>query len=217
VFRKILQARSGEGSMMMDKTVYLDVLDRYIKNKKRKQHSISTALFMEKYSGMFGLDTGMSYIAGLLHDIGKSFDERQIIDLSVSFEKRKIDRIAYFDFKMKHPFLLHGVASAETLLREKVISEKNLVLAIAHHTTGGVDIPLLAKYTFLSDFCEPMRDMKESGIVRKMLIKKNDFNRAYYLTYHYLIESLLKRNMEICLESIDGYNESLVSFMETSI
>jgi hypothetical protein len=45
--------------------------------------------------------------------------------------------------------------------------------------------------------------------VRNILIKKKKFDQAYYYSYYYLIEGLIERKMEICIESIDGYNEAL--------
>ena len=194
----------------MDKSKYLDILDGYIENKKRKKHSISTANFMEKYAPLIGVDPEKSYIAGLLHDIGKYQDKDRIVEMAESYDARGIEHINYFDFKKEHPFLLHGVASAEILLSTGIINDNELVLAISHHTTGGADISRLAKYTFISDFCEPMRKYKESKKVRNVLIKKKDFERAYFLSYYYLIESLIERKMEICIESIEGYNDSLI-------
>jgi predicted HD superfamily hydrolase involved in NAD metabolism len=188
---------------------YIKILKKYLNDEKRINHSISTANFMKEHSQKFGIDPEKAYIAGILHDIGKNFQTKEIIQLAQSYQNRKITQIKYFDFKIKHPFLLHGVAGAEIMISELNIVDEELLSSAIHHTTGGVNIPDIAKFTFICDFCEPIREYKESKKVHKILTVKKDFYKSYFLTYFYLIEDLLERKLEICLESIDGYNDAL--------
>lgn len=187
-----------------------EILNKYIKKTKRISHSISCANFMRKYAADFSIDPEKAYIAGLLHDLGKELPHEKILEFALSYSQRNYEKLEYLSFKKRHIFLLHGAASAELMIRELGINDPDILIAASHHTTGGFNIPKLAKYTFLADFCEPKRKYKHSKIVYKALIKENDFNKAYHLTYKYLIESLLVRNWEICPESIEGYNEALL-------
>ncbi len=187
------------------------LLNSYLKNKKRIKHSISLANFMKDCSPKFGLDQDKAFLVGLVHDIGKELSDSDILSLSTSFKNRGIVEINYWDFKINFPFLLHGVASAEILIDKLDIIESDILKAIINHTTGGTDLDELSKLTFICDFCEPKRKYKEAKMVRDILAESNNLNRAYLATYKYILQDLLDRELKICPESIDGYNEAHIS------
>ena len=186
-----------------------EAFNKYVKNKKRKKHCISTANFMKKYANYFGINEEKAYISGLVHDIGKELSDEKIIELTLSFQKRELIEIKFFDFKKRFPFLLHGVASAEIMIGELDITDISLLSAAIFHTTGGINLDKLSKFTFLSDFCEPTRAFNEAKIVERVITKKFNFDKAYFLTYQYILIDLAKRMVEICPDSIEGYNEAL--------
>ena len=186
-----------------------DAFNKYVKNKKRKKHCISTANFMKKYANYFGINEEKAYISGLVHDIGKELSDEKILELTLSFQKRDLIEIKFFDFKKRYPFLLHGVASAEIMISELDITDISLLSAAIFHTTGGTNLDKLSKFTFLADFCEPTRAFNEAKIVEKIITKKYDFEKAYFFTYQYILIDLAKRMVEICPDSIEGYNEAL--------
>jgi predicted HD superfamily hydrolase involved in NAD metabolism len=167
---------------------------------------------MKKYAECYNIDKGKAYIAGLLHDLAKEFSSAEILKLSTKFKKRKICNIEYFDFKKKHAFLLHGAAAAEIMYTELKIKDPEILQAVVHHTLGGKNLSILSKFTFMADYCEPLRDYKLSKDIYNMLVKEKDFNKAYFYTYVYLIERILKKENYICLESIDGYNDALMYY-----
>lgn len=184
------------------------LLLNYLSNKRVK-HSISTADFMKKHAASFGFDEEKSYLAGLLHDLAKELPEDEIIKLSESFVNRTLFELQYFNFKKQHPFLLHGVASAELMIRDLNINDIELLKASCHHTTGGINLSAFCKYTYLCDFCEPQRKHSSSKKIRKILIKEKNLDKAYLYTYIYVFKWLLKQKKVICPESIDGYNEAV--------
>ncbi|HOV15187.1 MAG TPA: hypothetical protein PK771_12940, partial [Spirochaetota bacterium] len=150
-----------------------------------------------------------AYISGLIHDIGKELSDNEILDFSESFRKRNIVDIKYWDFKITIPFLLHGVASAEIMVRDLKINDIDLLSAAISHTTGGTNLDKLSKFTYIADFCEPTRKHKEAKIIERLITKKYDFDRAYFMTYRFVLSDLTKRMVKICPESVDGYNEAL--------
>jgi len=184
------------------------VLKKYLIDKKRIIHSISTANFMEKNARIFNIDKNKAYTAGFLHDLAKDLKDDKLINLSESFMKRNIIKINYFDFKKEHPFLLHGVASSELIIRELSIYDKDLLEAVCAHTLGGEKISKLAMFTFISDFCEPRRNYVHAKVVQRMLIKEKKFNKAYFYSYFFLLYNLIRKQKEICPESIEGYNKA---------
>ena len=194
---------------LTNEKAYKEILKEHIKSKDRITHSISTANFMKKYARIFNIDIKKAYISGLLHDIAKEFSHDKIIKLADSFKKRKLLLIKDFNFKKKHAFLLHGVASAEVLIRDLDINDIEILEAACYHTLGGVNISNLSKFTFISDYCEPLRKSTLSNEIHKILTKENNFEKAYYYTYVHLVKVLLKKEKIICHESLEGYNEAL--------
>ena len=187
----------------------IDFLKKYIKNDKRLIHSYSVAEHMKEHAAYFGIDAEEAYTAGIFHDIAKEFSDETLIELSENFIARNIFKINYFPFKKKMPFLLHGTAGAEILLKEYGLENKNILEAIIHHTTGGEKISLLAKYTFIFDYCEPLREDPDSVKIYHLLVKQKCFDEAYFMTYKSMLKYFISKKILICLESINGYNEAL--------
>lgn len=185
------------------------LLKKYLTNKDRILHSISTAENMMKYAPLFNIDKTSAYFCGLYHDIAKEMENEELLLLTHSFLKRKLFPIHYLEFKKRYPSLLHGIGSAEILIRELSISNKDQLSAICSHTLGGNGLSRLSKYTFMFDFCEPLRKYKEAEKIFQILITERDFDKAYLMTYVFQLTSLFSKNKEICLESINGYNDAL--------
>lgn len=187
---------------------YHDLLKKFL-TKERYAHSISTALFMKKNAVFFHIDEQNAYTAGLLHDIAKDMTKKEITGLALKFSERNILTINHLDYKLNHPTLLHGAAACEIMVNDLKILDKNILQAVACHTTGGAGISKLAMYTFMCDYCEPRREYHLSKTVNEMLTVDKNFSKAYYYTYVFLIERLLKKQTTICMESIEGYNHAL--------
>lgn len=194
---------------MIDESTYIEFLKKHLKDQDRINHSISAADFMKKYAHKFDIDEEHAYISGLLHDIAKDFSHKEIIKLSRSFIKRKIVEIRYFEYKEMYPGVLHGVAAAEILIKELKLNNKEILEAVCNHTCGGSNLSDLSIFTFVSDFCEPLRNYSHSKKVYKIIVKENNLYKAYLGSYIYLIERLLVKQKFIIPDSIDGYNFAL--------
>jgi len=190
--------------------IYKDFLKNYLSDK-RINHSVSTAKLMQKYADFFKINSEKAYISGILHDTARELPDKEIIKLAKKFIKRKVCKINYMKFKLNHPHLLHGVASAELMISKLKIQDGEILEAACYHTLGGKHLTNLAKLTFISDYCEPLRNNSASRKVLKILIKEKNFNKAYFYTYHFLLKYLLYKNKIICPESIEGYNEAILS------
>lgn len=186
------------------------LLKKYITNKNRISHSISTAENMMEYAHFYSIDKNAAYFCGLYHDIGKEVKDNDLLDYTDSFIKRGIFPVLYLDFKKRTPSVLHGVASAEILIREIGLSDIDIISAICSHTLGGKGLSRLSKYTFMIDFCEPLRKHNDADRIYKIISAEKNFDKAYYMTYVYQFEDLLRRNKEICIESVEGYNEARI-------
>ena len=187
----------------------IKILKNHLKDEIRINHCISTADFMRNHAKQFNIDQDHAYISGLLHDLAKEMPVEKILKLSEIFFKRKIINIKYYKFKKKHPVLLHGVASAEILNEKYGIENKEILEAVCNHTCGGSNISDLSIFTFVSDFCEPLRSYTPSKIVYKIIVKEKNLYKACLYTYIYLIKRLVNKQKVIIPDSIDGYNFSL--------
>lgn len=191
---------------------YLDpneILQKYITNSKRIAHSVSTGIFMEQYADVAGVDPKAAYTAGTYHDLAKDLSLEEMVRLSYSMKERGIYDIDYFDCKVHNPSLLHGVAASELLYTEYGVDDAAILRAIAHHTTGGAGLDNLAKWTFLADFIEPLRDFHDAEKIRKIITREHNFGKALELAYISLLQNLLDKHRNICPESLDGYNEAI--------
>lgn len=190
---------------------FLDLLKKY-SSEERINHSISTANFMKKYSYVAGVDEEKAYLAGLLHDIARELNHDEVLKLSENFIKRNIINIQNFEEKKEYPVILHGIASAEIIIKELDIWDKEILEAACTHTLGGKNLSSIAKYTFIADFCEPLRKNRASKKVLKILIKEKDFNKAYLFTYKLMMTYLIKTNKILFKDTIEGYNEALFMY-----
>lgn len=178
-------------------------------SEKRRKHSLSTAQFMIKHAHFFDLDGEETYISGLAHDLCKEFSNNQVLKLSKHFIKRNLFPIDYFDFKLNYPNLLHGVAAAEFIYTKIKIENVEILRAICTHTLGGANLPKLAKYLFICDGCEPTRKHEGAKKVRKIITVEHNLNKALFITNKLLLAKLMDKQIPICLETIEGYNDSL--------
>jgi len=190
---------------------YEDILNKYLTNTKRIAHSISTGLFMRQYADIPEVNPEIAYVTGTLHDLAKELPNDKMIRLSTTMRDRGLYKIDYFDYKVSNPNLLHGVAATEILYSELGIKDIEILEAIAHHTTGGANLSMLSKYTFMSDFIEPLRDYKDAIKIRTVFIKERNFQKCLFLSYLSLLENLVDKKRNICLESVEGYNECLLN------
>ncbi|MCG8569638.1 MAG: bis(5'-nucleosyl)-tetraphosphatase (symmetrical) YqeK [Spirochaetes bacterium] len=196
---------------LIDKYQHIENLNHYLKKKKRIRHCVSVAEHMQACALYFGVNQAKAYLVGMYHDIAKELNSEQLIEYSQKYLERKIEPIQNFPFKKYNTNLLHGPAGAEIIAQDFKIVDPDILIAIAHHTTGGLRLSNLAKLAFIMDFCEPLRKHTTSEEIYHVLINNKNLPLAYYLTYYYTLLDVIKRKKLICPESILGYNEALDS------
>jgi len=191
------------------------IIRKFLTNTARINHCISTANFMKKYANLFNINEKQAYYAGLLHDLAKEMSNKKILKLADSFFRRNIVNINYYNYKKKHPGLMHGVAAAEILFKKYKINNLEILESVCYHTCGGSNITDLSIFTFVSDFCEPFRENQNSKNVYNIIVKENNLYKANLYTYIYLIKRLLQKQKVIVQDSLDGYNFALSLYKNT--
>ena len=63
----------------------IQLLKKYITNKDRLLHCVSTAENMARYASLFSIDYNTAYFCGLYHDLAKELSPQEMLDLTESF------------------------------------------------------------------------------------------------------------------------------------
>jgi nicotinate-nucleotide adenylyltransferase len=121
-------------------------------------HSRNAALLAQDLCGRFGLDPAAGYLAGIAHDMCKSFSDEEL------FLQAKKDGKPVSKLEKKKPSLLHARAAA-VLLRERFgIHNKDILEAIRLHTMADAEMGPLAKVVFIADKTEVSREHVSPGL-----------------------------------------------------
>lgn len=150
---------------------------------KRFEHSIGVEYTAGTMAFMYGIDIEKAMIAGLLHDCAKYVPNDKKI---IKCEKR---RIPISECEYQNPDLLHAKLSAVYAKEKYNVTDKEILSAIACHTTGKPAMTTLEKIIYIADYIEPNRDiLPEMDIIRKEAYTDLDTCLLHILhnTMHYL-------------------------------
>lgn len=170
-------------------------------NEKRYIHTLGTADCAKELAQKFGLNSEKAYIAGLLHDCAKCFSNEKLLD--IIHQHLEVEECEMLNYKT-----LHAPVSAYIAEKEFKITDKEILSAIRWHTLGRLDMTDFEKIVFIADKIEPnTRDEEYSDKIRVLLDEENGLNKALLKCYKETIKSLVKRDLKICLLTIEIYNK----------
>lgn len=137
---------------MTDKEICADL---QIKLKpSRYEHSMGVAYTAACLAMRYGADSCKAFRAGILHDCGKYLDGEASIrfceDNGIPMTESEV---------MKPGALLHAKTGAYIASNEYGEEDREIIDAILTHTVGDVDMSILQKIIFVSDYIEPNRRM----------------------------------------------------------
>ena len=186
----------------------LDYIKNWLKDnlsEKRYFHSLGVADTALKLAKMFNLDEQKAYLAGLVHDCAKNFDNEKLYKII----KNEI-KIGFDKTELKNPKTYHAIVGAYFVKTIFDIEDIEIINSIKRHTIGSIDMTTFDKVVFLADKIEPnTREEKYSKKLWK-LIEKNrgiiGLNLALLKCFSETIKSLVKRKLYICPTTIDVYN-----------
>ncbi len=167
---------------------------------ERYEHCIGTAKCAKELAKKFLQDENKAYIAGLLHDCAKCFDNKKL--LNIIHDNLNIDENELINYKT-----LHAPVSAYCAQKDFGVCDNEILSAIRWHTLGKKDMTTFEKIIFLADKIEPnTRDKKYRKEIFKILKENNGLNKALLKCYKETIKSLVKRELKICPITVDIYN-----------
>lgn len=184
----------------MDYTEILSWLKNNL-NEERYIHTLGTAECAKELASKFNLDCEKAYLAGLLHDCAKCFSNEKLLD--IIHQHLNVEECEMLNYKT-----LHAPVSAYIAEKEFQVNDKEILSAIRWHTLGKLDMTDFEKIVFLADKIEPnTREKEYSDKIKTLLDEPNGINKALLKCYKETIKSLVKRDLKICLLTIDIYNK----------
>lgn len=171
----------GVLSYIEEKGLYFMKKIEPLETPDRLRHSLSVAhlaLAIAKRNQI--LNPEKAYIAGLLHDLGKSLSEK---------EARKIMKEEYPEYVDYPAWCLHQFTGVSLAKKIFSIEDATILDAINYHCTGKAHMPPLSKIIYEADKIEPTRGFDSSKLIEKCL-------QNYYVGFI----SVLKENEEFLLK-----------------
>lgn len=170
-------------------------------NEERYFHTLGTAQCAKELAVKYDLDCEKAYLAGLLHDCAKCFSNEKLLD--IIHQNLDVEECEMLNYKT-----LHAPVSAYIAEKEFNVKDKEILSAIRWHTLGKLDMSDFDKIIFLADKIEPnTRDKEYCEQIRSILKENNGLNKALLKCYKETIKSLVKRDLKICLLTIEIYNK----------
>ncbi len=184
----------------MDYTKILEWLKKNLSDE-RYLHTLGTAECAKELAEKYGLDKEKAYLAGLLHDCAKCFSNEKLLD--IIHKNLHVEKCEMLNYKT-----LHAPVSAYIAEKEFGVTDKEILSAIRWHTLGKLNMTDFEKIVFLADKIEPnTRDTEYSKQIQTLLNEDNGLNKALLRCYKETIKSLVKRDLKICILTIEIYNK----------
>lgn len=118
----------------------------------RYEHTLGVSYTAACLAMRYGADMKKAALAGLLHDCAKCIpDSEKIL-------KCRKHNIPVTEIERKNPSLLHAKLGAYYAKSKYGVEDKEILSAIACHTTGKENMSLLEEILFIADYIEPDRD-----------------------------------------------------------
>lgn len=170
-------------------------------NEERYIHTLGTAECARELAEKYRLDSEKAYLAGLLHDCAKCFSNDKLLD--IIHKHLQVEECEMLNYKT-----LHAPVSAYIAEKEFNVTDREILSAIRWHTLGKLEMSEFEKIVFLADKIEPnTRDKEYSSEIRKLLDEKKGLDKALLQCYKETIKSLVKRDLKICILTIEIYNK----------
>ncbi len=167
--------------------------DRY-----RYRHSLSVAKTAARLAFIHGVSIERAETAGLLHDCAKGMDHQSLLRSA-----KKLNLPPGLK-DSGHYHLFHSYVSAHLAKALFGIKDRDLLNAIAHHTSGRAGMSKLEKIIYISDHIAPGR--KWPGLRKLRRLAKKDLDKTVALVAEEMIKYLLDRKAPIFEQTLTTRN-----------
>ncbi len=170
-----------------------------VQQPKRFKHIINVAEAAKQLAKRYGADEESAYLAGLLHDVAKPYDAATMLKKAEAYGIN-IDPIYKAD-----PQLLHGLVGATVAKEHYGIEDRDILNAVANHTTGRVGMSRLEKIVYLADYIEVSRDFPGVDRLRELAFK--DLDQAVIMAIEHTLFHLLESHKLIHTTTVAARND----------
>ena len=159
-------------------------------DKDRYEHTLGVMYTAASLAMRYDEDIEKALIAGLLHDCAKCLSGDTKIKLCKKYH------LNVSEVEKENPSLLHAKLGAFLAANKYHIKDKDIINAIASHTTGCPHMSLLDKIIYIADYIEPGRkELPNMAEVRKLAF--TDIDACLYRILKDSLEYLTGMNVPI--------------------
>jgi len=173
--------------------------------KSRFAHSIGVANTAVKLAEKFSVDTEKAYIAGLLHDCAREFENSA---LTAEALKRNI---SIGEVEKAVPLLLHAYIGAKMVSEIYEINDAEISQAIYRHTVGARNMTDLDKIIYFADMIEPNRNYPGVEKLRRLAETSSSLDEIILTALNESIIFVVQKNSLLHPDTIDARNFLLLN------
>lgn len=177
-------------------------------SEKRYIHTLGVEKKAIELAVLYNENKDDASIAGLLHDCAKCLTNEELLEI-IKENIKDVDECELLNYKT-----LHAPVSAYFAKENYKITDKKILDAIRWHTLGRINMTTFEKIIFLADKIEENRPIEYRNKIEPFLKEKNGLNKALLICFKETIKSLVDRDLKICNQTIDVYNELLQNVQE---
>lgn len=172
---------------------------------ERFEHTLGVAEMCVQLAERYGVDKDKAYWAGLLHDCAKCLSNDELLQII----KENAEVLGINECEYLNPKTFHAPAGVIVAKTRYAIEDTEILDAIRWHTLGRVGMSLFEKIVYLADKIEHRTRPEFCRKPVELLLEEKGIDYAILETYKATIKSLVDRELCICHQTIDVYNNLL--------
>ena len=180
-----------------DNHLYIKDSLKSLLKEKRYYHSCSVATLAKEIAHANHLDEEKCYLAGLVHDVAKYFDDKT---------EDRIMKERFPKYLSKNKAIYHQYIGSYVIQELYHIYDEEIIDAVKFHTTSRLNASKIGKVIFVSDKLDPLRGYDSSKLIE---LCKQNIDLGYIACLKDNIDYLNKHHVEIDEESRRIYMEAL--------
>ena len=186
----------------------IDEMARTLQGRLKKSrfiHSVGVANTAIKLARKFKVDERKAYIAGLLHDCAREFENDELPTEAI---KRGIE---ISEVEQQMPLLLHSYIGAVMVKEVYGVDDHEISQAIWRHTVGGRNMTNLDKIIYFADMIEPNRAYPGVEKLRQ-LAQTAELDEILLTALSESIKFIINKNSLIHPDTVNARNEILLKY-----
>ena len=171
---------------------------------KRYKHSIGVMETAVKMAKRFNADETKAMLCGLLHDCAKYMSPEEGYEFCKE-NNIELDEVSKVNYSIVHQYIGAYLAKSEY-----GVCDKEVLSAIACHTTGKENMSTLDKILCLADMIEPTRkENPYDGLFELEKLCFEDLDKAFVFGFDLCIKHVIDKKELLHIDSIRARNDVL--------